>query len=163
MTGMPERARDLPRGPRTAGLLVVGLVERPHQLRAAIACHPHAVGINPGVEVPAAAMLLQEGGKGGEQLRHCSLHLRPTRVHGVGEADIKQRVSPPVLGGHGESENTREHRDSKVIHSVMPRPVLGDAESFRRRQRSACQSFRCGPRKDGKGSLKYRTIIQTLR
>jgi hypothetical protein len=57
--------------PRTAGLFVsTGLVERPNQLRAAAAGHPHESGLDPGIQVAAAAMLLQERVQRGEQLGH---------------------------------------------------------------------------------------------
>ena len=55
----------------TGGLLVLtGLVERSHELRAAVAGHPHALGLDSGVQVPAAAMLLEEGVEGSEQFGH---------------------------------------------------------------------------------------------
>jgi hypothetical protein len=36
-------------------------VERRNQLRAAVAGHPHEGGLDPGIQVPAAPVFLQEG------------------------------------------------------------------------------------------------------
>jgi hypothetical protein len=37
---------------------------------AAVAGHPHESGLDTGIEVPTAAMLLEEGVEGGQQLGH---------------------------------------------------------------------------------------------
>jgi hypothetical protein len=43
---------------------------------APVAAHPDDVGAHTALEIAAAAVLLQEGVEGGEQLGHC---LEPTR------------------------------------------------------------------------------------
>ncbi len=64
-----DRIAPLRRG--TGGLLVLtGFVEMPHQLRAALAGHPHAGRLDARVQIPATAVRLDESVEGGEQVRH---------------------------------------------------------------------------------------------
>jgi hypothetical protein len=47
-----------------------GLLERPNQVRTEVAGHPHEGGLDPGIQVPAVPMLLEEGVEGAQQFGH---------------------------------------------------------------------------------------------
>jgi hypothetical protein len=62
-----DRIAPLRRGTRDL-LVLTGLVERLHQLRTTVAAHPHEHGLDTGIQLAAAPMLLKEGVEGGEQV-----------------------------------------------------------------------------------------------
>jgi hypothetical protein len=92
-----ERARTLFSG-------VISEVNTTHFVLGTGGAHPAPAFLHVAIQLATAAVLLQKGVEGGEQLGHRSLPLRPTRVHGGSWRSVAHTQAMP----HGADDQRRK-------------------------------------------------------